>query len=331
MKCKRCSVPAVVALPNHSTGFCAECFLLFFRRQIETGIRRRKLFTFEDRILVALSGGKDSLSLMLELHELGYDVTGLHIDLHIPGSSGPARGKVENFCAAHGLRLEVVELEREGLPMDLVKRHVTRPVCSVCGKVKRHYFNRFALKNGFTVLATGHNLDDEVARLFANTLRWDTAYLSDQGPELPAADGFVRKVKPLWRLTEFETANYAFLKGIEIHSAACPYSSGATFTSHKKLLSELEHTSPGSKFNFYERFLANGREVFAAHERTAGAEVTPCVSCGSPTSTDLCGVCRIREMLIEKSAEEAARDADRESGRDAASDTRYDATRGGNG
>ena len=139
------------------------------------------------------------------------------------------------------LTLQVLEMEKEGLPIPEVKAFINRPVCAVCGKVKRHHFNRIAREGGFDVLATGHNLDDEVARLFANTLRWDTAYLSDQGPMLPAAEGFVRKVKPLFRLTEFETANYAFLKGIEIHSAPCPYSGGASFTNHKKLWGELEH------------------------------------------------------------------------------------------
>ena len=136
--------------------------------------------------------------------------------------------------------------------------------------MKRYHFNRIAVEGGYDALATGHNLDDEVARLFANTLRWDTAYLSDQGPVLPASDGFVRKVKPLFRLSEFETANYAFLKGIEIHSDPCPYASGASFTGHKELWGELEHRSPGQKFQFYQSFLKKGKPAFAAMERETG-------------------------------------------------------------
>ncbi|MEF2145313.1 MAG: ATP-binding protein [Desulfovibrionaceae bacterium] len=302
MKCKRCKAPAVVALPSHNAGFCEPCFFLFFRKQVETAIRRQKMFTRDDRILVALSGGKDSLSLMLELGELGYDVTGLHIDLGIGESSALARAKVEAFCQRHRFALHVLEMEKEGLPMPLVKEHVHRPICSVCGKVKRHYFNRFARENGFTVLATGHNLDDEAARLFANTLRWDTSYLSDQGPVLPAEQGFARKVKPLFRLTEFETANYAFLRDIAIHSAPCPFSGGASFTGHKQLLDELEYRSPGQKFSFYEKFLKQGKPAFAAMEEADGAELHPCTECGSPTSAELCGVCRVRDLLRQKRA-----------------------------
>ncbi len=302
MKCKRCKKPAVVGLPSHHTAFCEECFYVYFTRQVETAIRRQKMFTFDERILVALSGGKDSLTLMLALHELGYDVAGLHIDLGIYESSVRARAKVESFCEQHGLTLQVLEMEAEGLPMPDVKEHINRPVCSVCGKVKRHYFNKIAREGNFDALATGHNLDDEVARLFANTLRWDSGYLSDQGPTLPAAEGFVRKVKPLYRLSEFETANYAFLRGIEIHSDPCPFASGASFTSHKELIGELEHRSPGSKFQFYDGFLKRGREAFKMLEKEVGEELSPCEDCGSPTSVEICGVCRVKRAVRDKKA-----------------------------
>lgn len=299
MRCRRCSTQAVVALPSHNTAFCEECYFLFFRKAVSTAIRRHQMFTMDDRILVALSGGKDSLALMYELGDQGYDVTGLHIDLGIPESSVHARTKVEHFCTEHGFRLEVLEMEKEGLPMPLVKRTVKRPICSVCGKVKRHYFNRFARENGFTALCTGHNLDDEVARLFANTLRWDTAYLSDQGPVLPAEEGFAKKCKPLCRVTEFETANYSFLRGIDIHKAPCPFSKGASFTTHKRLWADLEWNSPGQKLSFYEGFLKRGKPAFRHLEEEQGAEITPCEECGSPTSEGLCGVCRIRRMVEE--------------------------------
>ena len=218
--------------------------------------------------------------------------------LGIPESSPVARGVVERFCAKHGLKLMVKELAAEGLAIPLVKERLNRPVCSACGKIKRHFFNKVALDEGFDALATGHNLDDEVARLFSNTLRWDTAYLSDQGPRLDGEDGFARKVKPLWRLTEFETANYAFLMGIEHHYAPCPYSPGASFSTLKALLQRLEAAMPGRKLDFYQGFLARARPVFARREAEEGVELAPCTSCGYPTSSgDMCGVCRIREAL----------------------------------
>jgi tRNA-5-methyluridine54 2-sulfurtransferase len=297
MKCRRCGERAVVALPSHNAGFCRECYFLFFSRQVEKAITSRQMFTQQERILVALSGGKDSLALMLELGLQGYDVTGLHIDLGIPDSSVMARGVVERFCSANEFPLIVVEMTEEGLPIPEVKEAVRRPICSVCGKVKRHYFNKIALEQGFTVQATGHNLDDEVSRLFANTLRWDVPYLGGQAPSLEGADGFARKVKPLYRLSEFETANYSFLKGIEYHYAPCPYSKGASFTVHKQLWSELEEKMPGQKYSFYKGFLDRGRDAFHEGEERKAAILAPCGDCGYPTSAVTCNVCRIRKLL----------------------------------
>lgn len=273
----------------------------FFRGQVEKGIRRHKLLAPEDRVLAALSGGKDSLALMLELSRQNYNVTGLHIDLGIPGSSDKAREVVERFCRKHGFELIICDMAAEGLAIPKVKEALRRPICSACGKIKRHWFNRVALEKGFTALATGHNLDDEVARLFSNTIRWDVSYLSDQGPMLPSENGFARKIKPLWRLTEFETANYAFLMGIENWYAPCPYSTGASFTCHKHLWQQLEAAMPGRKLDFYQGFLERGRPVFAAAEDARdGGKLSPCKECGYPTSHEVCGVCRIKACVLER-------------------------------
>ena len=305
MKCKVCKDTAVVALRSHNSAFCAKCFKAFFRREVERGIHVQGMLEPGDRILVALSGGKDSLALMLELSLMGYDVTGLHIDLDIPSSSAVARSHVERFCARHSLRLIVMELKGEGLSIPLVKSALTRPVCSACGKIKRHFFNKIAVDGGFKAVATGHNLDDEVARLFSNTLRWDVGYLSNQGPCLDEENGFVRKIKPLWRLTEFETANYAFLMGIDNHYAPCPYSQGATFSTLKGLLQKLEAAMPGRKLAFYQGFLRRGRPAFAGEQDESWEALTPCTECGYPTSSGdhICGVCRIRRVVRGKVSE----------------------------
>src|SRR5207244_12883861 len=90
-----------------------------------------------------------------------------------------------------------------------------RVPCSACGLSKRHLFNKAALDGGYDVVATGHNLDDEAAVLFGNVLRWSTEYLGRQRPVLPATAGFARKVKPLIRLGERETAAYCVLRAID--------------------------------------------------------------------------------------------------------------------
>jgi tRNA-5-methyluridine54 2-sulfurtransferase len=297
MKCTRCKSLAEVSLPSHHAGFCRECYFLYFRNQVSRAIEKMGLLYREDRVLVALSGGKDSLSLAWQLQELGYDVSGLHVDLAIPESSVQAREVTERFCRRQGIALHVVETAGEGLPIPEVKRRIKRPICSVCGSVKRYYFNRFAMEGGYSVLATGHNLNDEVARLFSNVLSWDEGYLGDQGPLLQPREGFARKVKPLFRVTEFETAVFCFLRGIEYSSAPCPYSKGATFTLYKTLWETLEGEQPGRRISFYEQFLKRGKPAFAAVASERKSALTPCSTCGFPTPLEVCSICRLREQM----------------------------------
>lgn len=299
MKCRRCAELAEVALPSHNTAFCRSCFEIYFLRQVEKAVKDHKMILPGDPVLVALSGGKDSLALALALGELGYDITGLHINLDIKGSSEIALQAAENFCKKYNLKLRVLNTKDYGLSIPLVKKNVKRPICSVCGKVKRYFFNAEALENNFAALATGHNLDDETSRLFANTIRWDARYLSSQGPVSPAKNGLAKRIKPLYRLSEFETAVFCFFRGIETAKGACPFSGGASFTGHKKLLAGLESRSPGAKISFYEGFLKNGRPAFAEYE-----DETPllaCQKCGYPSPAQICGICSIREQLKEKS------------------------------
>ena len=298
MKCTRCSDQAVVALPSHHAAFCAPCYLVFARRLVERAIKEHAMLTPEDRVLVAISGGKDSLALAWMLKELGYDVSGLHIDVGIPESSPIARDYAERFCTTQAIPLHILDLQSQGLAMCEVKKRVKRPICSVCGQTKRYFFNTFTLNNGYSVVATGHNLDDETSRLMANVMRWDTAYLSDQGPVMPAEKGFAKKIKPLFRMTEFETANLCFIAGIDYGHAPCPYSAKASFPVYKRLLADLEDIQPGRKIHFYDAFLQRGRQGFASAETTDQA-VDPCVHCGYPTSTGECGVCRLRTMMKE--------------------------------
>ncbi len=301
MKCRRCQAEAIIDLPSHNFAFCQSCFLQFFEKQVQKAIESYELIKPDEKVLVALSGGKDSLALVLVLAELGYNVTGFHIDLAIGDSSKSARAVCERFCNKHQIPLIIKEMKNEGLAIPLVKKALSRPICSVCGKIKRYYFNQTAIEYGFDSLATGHNLDDEVARLTSNTLRWDKAYLSDQGPILPNEGGFRKKIKPLWRLTEYETAHYAFLKGIENHYAPCPYSAGASFSVLKHLWIDLEAAMPGRKIDFYQSFLEKGKQAFQSIMPSKEQSLAPCPKCHYPTSSgDLCGICRIKNAVQER-------------------------------
>jgi uncharacterized protein (TIGR00269 family) len=249
-----------------------------------------------DRILVCVSGGKDSLALWDLLLRLGYRAEGLYIDLGIEDYSRRSREKVEAFVQGRGLELRVVSLEEEGFPIPELARRNRRAECSVCGTVKRHYFNRVAAEGGYDVVATGHNLDDEAGRLLGNLLHWQWEYLSKQSPVLPGVgEALVKKVEPLCRLTERETAAYALLRGIDYQLEECPMSRGATSLKYKEVLNLLEDWMPGTKAAFYQGFLKNS-EIFRRETDQAPLESPSsfrCSQCGQPSLAEICNFCRL--------------------------------------
>lgn len=299
MKCKRCPQKAQVHLRHHNAAFCRDCFVLFFQRQVQRAIEKEQMFTKEEPVLVAVSGGKDSLALWEVLVGLGYDVTGLHLGLGIGQYSSLSTDKTRAFAERLQSPLITVALEDGGVPVPVMAKFTNRPACAACGTAKRHHFDRIALERGFPVLATGHNLDDEAARLLGNTLRWQTRHLAKQSPVLEATQaGFIRKVKPLFRISEYETAVYSFLRGIDYVLEECPNAVGATQLVLKDALNRIEAAMPGTKLNFLQEFLRSGRPMFRAAE-TSG-DPNPCARCGMPCFGNVCSYCTLVSEVERK-------------------------------
>jgi uncharacterized protein (TIGR00269 family) len=167
---------------------------------------------------------------------------------------------------------------------------------------KRHIMNRVAREGNYDVLATGHNLDDEAAVLFGNTLNWIPGYLIRQGPVLEAdKPGLVRKVKPLCRVYEREMAAYALLRGVEYIYEECPYSVGSKSLYYKEILNQLEHNRPGAKLSFYLSYLqAKEHGLFNPLADPGIEELHTCPSCGQPTSAPgNCSFCRMTLQIQE--------------------------------
>ncbi|MEJ7556161.1 MAG: TIGR00269 family protein [Aquificaceae bacterium] len=296
-RCQRCGQKAVVYLPQHRLSLCKEHYIEWYLKRVESTIREFKMFGKDDRVLVAVSGGKDSLSLWDALCRLGYTADGLYIDLGIGEYSQKSKKACENFAQKKGLRLHVLELKKEIASIPEIKEvERNRPACSFCGLLKRYYMNRFAREGGYKVIATGHNLDDESATLLSNVLSWNMGYLSRQFPVLLEGEGFVRKVKPLVKFTEKENALYAFLSGIEYVEEECPFSEGASSIEYKKTLAQMEEKSPGTKLRFYMDFLRRLHPILQTQE----VELRPCKVCGEPTTAEVCSVCRLKERVIPK-------------------------------
>src|SRR4030095_14313255 len=166
------------------------------------------------------------------------------------------------FAEQRGLTLRRIDLRGEyGYDIPTAAAVTRRVPCSSCGMSKRHLIDAAALDGGFDVVATGHNLDDEAAVLLGNVLHWQTEYLGRQLPVLPARPGFPRKVKPLIRLSERETAAYCVVNGIDYVVEECPMAAGNKHLGYKAALNSIEERSPGTKAAFYLGFLDRMRPL----------------------------------------------------------------------
>jgi len=302
MKCRKCGKTAVINMRQHRLALCEEHFLEWVLEQVKRTIRRYRMFRREDRILVAVSGGKDSLSLWDILLRLGYQAEGLYIHLGIEdgGYSDRSLEYVERFAAQReGAHFQVVDVKTTyGMSVPELARvkYRGRKVCALCGLVKRHIMNRVAYEGEYATIATGHNLDDEAAVLFSNVLRWQVGYLARQAPVLPSTHPkLARKVKPLVHLYEREMAAYAIVRGIEYIYDECPYAAGANTIFYKELLNQLEARSPGAKSALYREFIRARRkgDILFAGEETH-PEMQECQVCGQPTTAPgKCAFCRL--------------------------------------
>jgi tRNA-5-methyluridine54 2-sulfurtransferase len=304
--CAVCRAPAVIEEPRHRAAWCPSHFVDHVQNQVRKAIdhfpggnQGERMFRYGERLLVAVSGGKDSLALWEILADLGYDVTGLYIGLGIGGYSARSQRICEAFAEARSLPLEVVDLATEyGYTTPSGAQATGRSTCGVCGLSKRYVFNRVAVDGGYDAVVTGHNLDDEAATLLGNVLRWDSAFLGRQHPVLPATGANqVRKCKPLYRLSEREMAAYCVVRGIDYVVEECPLVEGNTGHELKAALDLIEAGAPGTKARFLFGFLDDHAERFDPDDGEV-VELRACTTCGMPTTTDSCAFCRQRERIL---------------------------------
>ncbi|MCX6027542.1 MAG: tRNA(Ile)-lysidine synthetase [Chloroflexi bacterium] len=315
MKCRMCGEKAAINMRQHKLALCREHYLEWLPQQVQKAIEHYRMFERDERVLVAVSGGKDSLSLWDILWRLGYSTEGLYIGLGIQGEADyslTSRDLSQKFADERALKLNVVdvrELYGATIPeaATISNRGHGKP-CSVCGLVKRHVMNRVARDGGFGVLVTGHNLDDEAAVLMQNTLHWAGGYLVRQAPVLLSTHpGLARKAKPFCRIYERETAAYALLRGIEYIYDECPFAVGSTTLYNKDILNTMEGERPGTKLQFYLSFLQAKEQGLFAPQPPA-SELNTCLTCGQPTSAPgTCTFCRLWEKV--RAASPAARSA----------------------
>jgi len=285
MKCSKCENLAIYEHP----ALCKEHFNDYFEKKVLETIKEYDLLSKKDKICVAASGGKDSVSLLYVLHKYGYFVEALAIDEGIAGYRDDSLEFLKKFCSEKNIVLRIFSYKDEiGSTIDILSKKYS-PACNVCGTFRRHLLEKHS--KGYDKIVTGHNLDDESQAVLMNILKAQTSLFARQGPKTSSVKGFTQKVKPFYFIKEKDVMIYAYLNGLNVDFQECPYAP-QSFRAHvRDLLNEYEAKNPGAKMNIILHYL-KFRNI-----KTEPEEIKTCLKCGLPSSGNICKACRIKAEI----------------------------------
>ncbi|HLC19437.1 MAG TPA: TIGR00269 family protein [Candidatus Nanoarchaeia archaeon] len=288
--CELCLDRAVFSSPN----YCKAHFIDYIENKVETTIKRFHLIKPEDKIAVAVSGGKDSQTVTYILHKLFGNVTAISIDEGIPGYRDATLKDMKTFCATYNIPHHIFSFEQAfGKKLDTMLQQGA-PACRSCGVLRRNLLNKHA--QGFDKIATGHNLDDECQSLMMNFLKGTLFLSAKMGPAsgVHGQTGFVQRIKPLYFCPEKEITAYAYLMGFPVRFNECPHAADGFRSKVRYSLNVIEQQKTGTKLRMVENFISilpTLKKVYA------GYEMKVCTSCAQPSAHDLCKACTTIEVL----------------------------------
>jgi len=279
---------------------CKSCFRDSLERKVRRTVSHWDMFSPEDHVAVAVSGGKDSLTLLMILHKLAKRfprtrITAVTVDEGIAGYREEAVDLATRYCRDLGIEHEVLSFEDlfgSGLDDFLKNKQERMTACSYCGVFRRKAINLAAKKIGATKIATGHNLDDIVQTYMLNLFQGDAERFVRFSPVLKDPRGlFLTRVKPLCEIPEREIVMYGYAEGLQFQTASCPYMTEALRNELRTVLNKLELAHPGVTFSAYRAML---RLRTLAEPNLAPSHLQPCKSCGEPTPFEICEACKMQ-------------------------------------
>jgi len=277
-------------------------FIKYLEGKVASTISKHKLASKRDKVLVAVSGGKDSTTALYVLRKLGFRVEGIIIDQLLGEYSRQNLSNIKKFCNENNIKLHVVLMRDEFgcsvcyMQSVLESKGVKINTCSICGVIRRNILNRKARELKASKVATGHNADDEAQTLFMNMALGNVSQSARLGPVsgVIRSKKFVPRIKPLYFCAEAEVARYSKLKKFPVVYDPCPCAADSYRTHVKKLLDELESEHPGAKRALLENFM---KLLPALRKEFAGAKLGECSRCGEPASGSVCRTCSILSKL----------------------------------
>ncbi len=320
-KCRVCGREAEYWVPWANAWFCRDHYIEYYNRRIQR--TWDKYFPRRHRrALIAVSGGKDSVALLYSVSKILEDI-GLHyrvffIDLGIPVYSQESLRIVERNAERLGVGVEVARLSDYGFTMmdvyQLVRTgRIRRPMCSICGMIKRYLMNRYAYEHGYDLVLTGHNLDDMIGFTLSSIVSGRIDDLVKLKPYVEGSEKLVARGKPLLFMYGVENKWYVEALGAETVTSQCPFRTGESSINIelRNAVLAVDKKHPGLSI----MMARNVVDKLISLIEPPPKKLRSCSICGYPSSTDPCGFCRLRSRVLSfLSAEEQDADDDRHTG-----------------
>jgi len=308
-KCGRCSKPHKIFLAYGPHYFCENHFLEFFEKRVKKTIRKFHLISPGEKIVVGVSGGKDSLTTLFLLNEFfseSNELTALMLDEGIKGYRDKALKIAVMQCRQWKIPFKIVKFkEKFGITMQEIMKKIKGKgelgsSCSFCGPMRRHLLNTASRELKADKIATGHNLDDEVQSIAMNFFDNDMLRMARLGAiaGVKPFNQFVPRIKPLYECPESEIIAYANLKEIKYYGEeCCPFSWQAKRNEFRSMVNQMESKFPGTKYSILRFFLQLKPLIESKYSK---AELKECSFCGAPSSKEYCALCTKLKNLSEQ-------------------------------
>lgn len=293
--------------PYSGEKLCRTCFTKSIEEKVRATIAKYQMLKFDDRIAVAVSGGKDSLSLLhilakMERKHPKASLVAVTVDEGIRGYRDEALKIAAENCKKLGIPQHIVSFKKlYGFTLDEVVKRIKKKrkseltPCAYCGVLRRKALNIAAKRAKADKLATAHTLDDETQTILLNIFHGDVLRIAREKPITDEAHPkLVQKIKPFCEIPEKETALYAYVKKIKFQNTPCPYASEALRNDIRVMLNRMEEKHAGVKFTIFKSI---ERIRPALEEAVKSERLRECSKCGEPSAEKTCRTCQMLKQL----------------------------------
>ncbi len=303
--CHKCPEESIIDIKYSGASLCKEHFAEYVERRVQKEIRLQGKLPGKAKLAIAVSGGKDSMSMLYILSKVfashrDVELITLIVDEGLAGYREKSVKLATEYSEKLEIPYEVLGFEESfGINMDEVAAlgEEWRP-CTYCGVLRRNLLNRRARELEVQKIAFGHNLDDMSQSVLMNIVNGDVQRLVRLGPHKKTQEGLVPRMIPLRIVPESEIKLFANVMEIPYLDMHCPSRPRAHRLGFLEIINQMEKETPGTRHSIlssYDQMIEPLRQHFPP------AELNDCDKCGEPTMGDVCKACellaRVKEAL----------------------------------